>query len=212
MNKPPRSFWQIWNMSFGFLGIQFGWGLQMANMSAIYEYLGRAGRSNPNPVAGSAAYGPADPADHRTLQRSYLGAARPAASLLPGGSDPELADADPDAECLGTVDGGGDAVDTRCIHQRQHGTIPRVCGGHSARGAAHHRLRDAEPVYRPGRGDRIRVAVAADERVPHGAGRRRYARCSDHGASLVLHRRRCLYGRRAVDDIHHAGVSAGRYR
>src|SRR5579871_1172677 len=38
--KPARSFWQIWNMSFGFLGIQFGWGLQMANMSAIYEYLG----------------------------------------------------------------------------------------------------------------------------------------------------------------------------
>jgi maltose/moltooligosaccharide transporter len=40
MPKPPRTFWQIWNMSFGFLGIQFGWGLQMANMSAIYEYLG----------------------------------------------------------------------------------------------------------------------------------------------------------------------------
>ena len=27
-------------MNFGFFGIQFGWGLQMANMSAIYEYLG----------------------------------------------------------------------------------------------------------------------------------------------------------------------------
>ena len=40
MNKPRLSFWQIWNMSFGFLGIQFGWALQMANMSAIYEYLG----------------------------------------------------------------------------------------------------------------------------------------------------------------------------
>ncbi len=40
MQKPRLSFWQIWNMSFGFLGIQFGWGLQMANMSAIYEYLG----------------------------------------------------------------------------------------------------------------------------------------------------------------------------
>jgi len=38
--KRPLSFWQIWNMSFGFLGIQFGWGLQMANMSAIYTYLG----------------------------------------------------------------------------------------------------------------------------------------------------------------------------
>ena len=40
MNKPKLSFWQIWNMSFGFFGIQFGWGLQMANMSAIYQYLG----------------------------------------------------------------------------------------------------------------------------------------------------------------------------
>ncbi|MEX1110776.1 MAG: MFS transporter [Chthoniobacterales bacterium] len=40
MPKPPLSFWQIWNMSFGFLGIQFGWGLQMANMSAIYTFLG----------------------------------------------------------------------------------------------------------------------------------------------------------------------------
>lgn len=38
--KPTLSFWQIWNMSFGFLGIQFGWGLQMANMSSIYQYLG----------------------------------------------------------------------------------------------------------------------------------------------------------------------------
>jgi maltose/moltooligosaccharide transporter len=40
MNKPPRNFWQIWSMSLGFLGIQFGWGLQRANMSAIYKYLG----------------------------------------------------------------------------------------------------------------------------------------------------------------------------
>jgi maltose/moltooligosaccharide transporter len=40
MNKPRLSFWQIWNMSFGFLGIQFGWGLQLANMSGIYTYLG----------------------------------------------------------------------------------------------------------------------------------------------------------------------------
>ena len=40
MNLPRLSFWQIWNMSFGFFGIQFGWGLQMGNMSSIYEYLG----------------------------------------------------------------------------------------------------------------------------------------------------------------------------
>src|SRR6188474_16663 len=39
MNKPRLSFWQIWNMSFGFLGIQFGWGLQLANMRPIYKSL-----------------------------------------------------------------------------------------------------------------------------------------------------------------------------
>ena len=39
-DKPKLSFWQIWNMCFGFFGIQFGWSLQMGNMSAIYEYLG----------------------------------------------------------------------------------------------------------------------------------------------------------------------------
>jgi len=44
MNRPHLSFWQIWNMSFGFFGIQFGWGLQMANMSAIYKYLGAEDR------------------------------------------------------------------------------------------------------------------------------------------------------------------------
>ena len=38
--KPLFSFAQLWNMNFGFLGIQFGWGLQMANMSAIFELLG----------------------------------------------------------------------------------------------------------------------------------------------------------------------------
>jgi maltose/moltooligosaccharide transporter len=40
MQKPRLSFFQIWNMSFGFLGIQFGFGLQLANMSAIYAKLG----------------------------------------------------------------------------------------------------------------------------------------------------------------------------
>jgi maltose/moltooligosaccharide transporter len=38
--RSPLALTAIWNMSFGFFGIQFGWGLQMANMSAIYQYLG----------------------------------------------------------------------------------------------------------------------------------------------------------------------------
>ena len=40
MVRSRLSFWQLFNMSFGFLGIQFGWGLQLANMSAVYERLG----------------------------------------------------------------------------------------------------------------------------------------------------------------------------
>jgi maltose/moltooligosaccharide transporter len=40
MTKPQLNFWQIWNMSFGFLGIQFGFALQNANVSRIFETLG----------------------------------------------------------------------------------------------------------------------------------------------------------------------------
>lgn len=38
--RPRLSFWQIWNMSFGFLGIQFGFALQNANTSRIFQTLG----------------------------------------------------------------------------------------------------------------------------------------------------------------------------
>lgn len=40
MTKKQQSFWAIWNMNFGFFGIQFSFGLQQSNMSAIYSYLG----------------------------------------------------------------------------------------------------------------------------------------------------------------------------
>ena len=40
--KPRLSFWEIWNMSFGFLGIQIGFALQNANVSRIFETLGAA--------------------------------------------------------------------------------------------------------------------------------------------------------------------------
>ena len=39
-SKPRLTFWQVWNMSFGFLGIQFGFALQNANVSRIFETLG----------------------------------------------------------------------------------------------------------------------------------------------------------------------------
>ncbi|MGI6520606.1 MAG: MFS transporter [Fermentimonas sp.] len=40
IKKRRLSFWEIWNMSFGFLGIQFGFALQNANVSRIFETLG----------------------------------------------------------------------------------------------------------------------------------------------------------------------------
>jgi len=39
-DKPALGFWQIWNMSFGFLGIQIGFALQNANVSRIFQSLG----------------------------------------------------------------------------------------------------------------------------------------------------------------------------
>ena len=53
MERPPRSNWQIWNMNFGFFGIQFGWALQLTYMSAIYEYLGA--RADQIPILWLAA-------------------------------------------------------------------------------------------------------------------------------------------------------------
>jgi maltose/moltooligosaccharide transporter len=46
-SKPRLSFWQIWNMSFGFFGIQFGFALQNANVSRIFETLGAKVESIP---------------------------------------------------------------------------------------------------------------------------------------------------------------------
>src|SRR6201986_2207224 len=40
VQKPRLNFWQIWNMSFGFLGIQFGFALQTGYASRILETFG----------------------------------------------------------------------------------------------------------------------------------------------------------------------------
>lgn len=56
-SKPTLSFWQILNMNFGFFGIQYSFGLQQANMSPIYKFLGADEASLPllwlaGPVTG----------------------------------------------------------------------------------------------------------------------------------------------------------------
>lgn len=58
--KPLLSFWQLWNMSFGYIGIQFGFALQNSNLSRIFETLGAKQDSIPAlwiaaPVSGLIA-------------------------------------------------------------------------------------------------------------------------------------------------------------
>ncbi len=106
MDKPPRTFWQIWNMSFGFLGIQFGWGLQMANMSAIYEYLGARADQIPilwlaAPLTGLIVQPIIGHVSDHTWGR--LGRRRP---YFLDRRDFEFAGAAPDAEFSHVVDGG----------------------------------------------------------------------------------------------------------
>jgi maltose/moltooligosaccharide transporter len=40
MEKPRQGFWGLWNISFGFFGIQIGFALQNANMSRVFQSLG----------------------------------------------------------------------------------------------------------------------------------------------------------------------------
>src|ERR1700754_4326762 len=40
VEKPRQSWWGLWNISFGFFGIQIGFALQNANMSRIFQSLG----------------------------------------------------------------------------------------------------------------------------------------------------------------------------
>ena len=39
-NKPDLSFWKLWNLSFGFFGVQIAYALQSANISRIFSTLG----------------------------------------------------------------------------------------------------------------------------------------------------------------------------
>ena len=170
MNKPPRNFWQIWNMSFGFLGIQFGWGLQMANMSAIYEYLGAHADQIPilwlaAPLTGLIVQPIIGHASDRTWGR-----ARPPAPVFPHRRDSQLARADLHAEqfdALWMAAGLLWILDASINISME--PFRAFVADMLPEAAAHARVRDAEPLHRPRRGRRVGAAVDAHERVPCGA-------------------------------------------
>ena len=128
MQKPRLSLGQIWNMNFGFLGIQFGWGLQLANMSAIYAKLGADASRIPilwlaGPVTGLLVQPIIGSMSDRTW--CWLGRRRPYFSAGAVLSSVALFFM-PDAPALWVA--VRDALDSGLFHQHQHGTVPRVRG------------------------------------------------------------------------------------
>src|SRR5580704_19627540 len=87
---------------------------------------GSARRPDSDPVAGRAAHRVDRPADHRPFERPHLEPARAAAAVLPDRRDPELHRTRFDAARFGPLDGGRTALDSRRIHQHQHGAISRL--------------------------------------------------------------------------------------
>ena len=96
----------------------------------------RQARSDPDALARGSADRPDHPADHRAHERPHLEPAWAPAAVLPRRGHSELARSHPDAELTRTLDGGGPAVDSGCIDQRQHGAVPGLRGGPAARRAA----------------------------------------------------------------------------
>ena len=99
-------------------------------------------------------------------------------------------------------------MDSRRQHQHQHGALSCICGRPAAGISAYPRLCHAKPLHRAGGGDRLRIALSADQCFPC---RGKYGCGNDslHRAAFFLHRRRGVSGRCAVDYFHNQGVPAG---
>ena len=126
MQKPQLSFWQIWNMSFGFLGHP----VRLGPADGQYERhlrLPRCERRFPrHPLAGRARHRSHHPAIDRPVQRPLLDATGSAPALYPGRRDSRLARPGLDAELPVGLDGGRITLGAGRNHQRQHAAFPRA--------------------------------------------------------------------------------------
>ena len=172
---PSRSltFWEIWNMSFGFLGIQFGFALQNANVSRIFETLGAKVENIPilwiaAPVTGLLVQPIVGYFSDRTWNR--LGRRRP--YFLGGAILASLALlVMPNSPALWVAAGMLWIMDASINISME--PFRAFVGDNLPVGAADDRLRDAELLHRHGRGGGLDAPVAAHQRVrrgQHGAG------------------------------------------
>ena len=190
-------------MCFGFLGLQFGFALQNANVSRIFQTLGAKIDDIPilwiaAPLTGLLVQPIVGYYSDRTWNR--LGRRRPYFLV---GRHPRVAGAHRHAALAGVVDGGRAAVDSRRQHQHRHGAVSRVRRRPASRKAAAHGLRHAELLHRRGLGGGEHAAVdlraGGCQQRRHGHGCRRDP---GHGALLLRHRRGRAGRRDVVDDLH----------
>ena len=186
--KPRLSFWEIWNMSFGFLGIQIGFAPPEREREPDLRDPGRQGRGHPHPLDRRAGHRPPRPAHRRLPQRPYLEPSRPAPAVLPGRRDPRLAGAGGDAELTVALGRRRHALDHGRLDQHLHGAVPRVRGRQPSLRAAGHRIRHAELPHRHRGGRGVDPSLAADHAV---RGQQRGAAPHDPGFGATVLLLRC---------------------
>ena len=131
--RRPLSGGQLWNMNFGMLGIQFGWALQMTNMSAIYLKLHADADKIPILAIAGPGHRTSDSADYRGDERPHVEpAVRTPPPLLHDRRDHCVAGAVRDAVVAGDLGCRHLAVANGRCREHQPGAVPRVCSGQAA--------------------------------------------------------------------------------
>ena len=207
VEKPRQTFAGLWNISFGFFGIQIGFALQNANMSRIFQSLGSSLDDLPAlwvaaPLTGLLV----QPIIGHMSDRTWLGRLGRRRPYFLARRDPRRAVAVPDAARAGAAVRGDAAVDARRQPQHFDGAVPRLRRRHAAQGPAHRRLCRADRLHRRRRGRRLADPPGARTvgRVERRAGRRH----SGYGPLRLLVRRRRAVPRGAVDRRHDQGIFA----
>ena len=158
IEKPRQSLAGLWNISFGFFGIQIGFALQNANMCRIFQSLGSSLDDLPAlwvaaPLTGLLV----QPIIGHMCDRTWLGRlGRRRPYFVPGAILAALSAA-LDAARPGPAVRGDPAVDARCQPQYLDGAVPRLRRRHAAQGPAHRRLCGADRLHRRRRGARLAV-------------------------------------------------------